>query len=85
MRSDRSYLPNTGVWYGDPSYNDDAAYDSQSNTLEAPISGLYQIDAGVDWAANGAGQRFMGIQVNGGCCYAGNWTGANCRHASQLR
>jgi hypothetical protein len=63
-------------WYGDPSYNDDGAYDSQTHTLKAPISGLYQIDAGADWAANGAGQRFMGIQIDGACCYAGNWTNA---------
>ena len=63
-------------WYGDPSYNDDAAYDSQSHTVQAPISGLYQIDAGADWAANSVGQRFIGIQVDGGCCYAGDWTNA---------
>jgi hypothetical protein len=63
-------------WYGDPSYNDAAAYDSHSYTLQAPISGLYQIDAGADWAANSAGQRFIGIQVDGGCCYAGSWTNA---------
>jgi hypothetical protein len=63
-------------WYGDPSYNDDDTYDSQSHTLVAPISGLYQIDAGADWATNSAGQRFIGIQVDAGCCYAGDWTNA---------
>jgi hypothetical protein len=63
-------------WYGAPSYDDAATFDSQSHTLKAPISGLYQIDAGADWGANGAGQRFIGIQVDGGCCYAGSWTDA---------
>jgi hypothetical protein len=44
--------------------------------LSATTAGLYEIDAGVDWQQNGAGSRFLGINVNGNCCFAGSWVRA---------
>lgn len=36
-----------------------------SNGLVVPVSGLYQVNAGNSWAANGSGRRALAIAVNG--------------------
>jgi Repeat of unknown function (DUF5907) len=71
--------PTELLWDGSLSVDDDAAYDNQSGiqTPVAPIAGLYQIDAGAEWTSNPNGQRFIGIDVDGTCCFAGNWINAS--------
>jgi len=47
-------------------------HDPTSNTrLTAPISGVYQIDAGLGWASNPTGNRLFGLKLNGAalCCH----------------
>jgi hypothetical protein len=54
----------------------DGLYYILGGDLVATHAGIYQIDAGVDWSPNGAGSRFIGINVNGNCCFAGSLTPA---------
>jgi hypothetical protein len=65
-------------WDGFPTFNDDGTFDNNVNyaTLIAPIAGVYQIDAGADWSANGTGQRFIAIGTDATCCFAGSWVNA---------
>jgi hypothetical protein len=44
--------------------------------LKAPIAGIYQIDAGIEWAANGSGNRFLAIEAGNTCCFAAAWVPA---------
>jgi Collagen triple helix repeat (20 copies)/Repeat of unknown function (DUF5907) len=71
--------PTPLLWDGTLSVNDDGAFDNQAGiqTPVAPIAGLYQIDAGAEWTSNANGQRFIGIDVDGACCFAGNWLNAS--------
>jgi hypothetical protein len=64
------------------SFDNDHLWDTSPNgqTLRAPISGVYQIDAGIEWAANGSGDRFAAIQVDNTCCFAGDWVPAVSGH-----
>jgi hypothetical protein len=62
-------------------FDNDNLYDSEISpqefaTLRAPVAGVYQVDAGVEWAANNNGQRFLAIGWDGGCCAAGSWINA---------
>jgi hypothetical protein len=42
---------------------------SVNNTrLTAPISGIYQVEAGVSWDSNGTGTRDLTLRVNGSAC-----------------
>jgi hypothetical protein len=46
-------------------------------TLRAPLAGLYQVDAGVDWASSATGERFLGLGTDSrGCCMAASWANA---------
>jgi hypothetical protein len=45
-------------------------------TLKAPIAGVYQVDAGIEWAPNSSGSRFLTIGVDGGCCLGATWVPA---------
>jgi hypothetical protein len=65
-------------WDGFPTFNDDGTFDNSVNygTLVAPLAGIYQIDAGADWSANGTGQRFIAIGTDAACCFAGSWVDA---------
>jgi hypothetical protein len=49
-----------------------ALHDQTANNtrLTAPISGVYQVSAGVTWAPNAAGKRQLQLRVNGTCCSA---------------
>lgn len=60
------------AWDGTVTVNDDSTWNNNVNALylQAPISGLYQFDGGVEWqdTAHATGYRFVGISINGGCC-----------------
>jgi Collagen triple helix repeat (20 copies) len=58
----------TNIPFGTTTFDNDGLYDASVHTLQAPVSGIYQIDAGVAWAA-APGTRFLGIEV-GSCCFA---------------
>jgi Collagen triple helix repeat (20 copies) len=59
----------TNIAFGTTTFDDDGLYDGSVHTLQAPVSGIYQIDAGVAWAA-APGTRFLGIEVGSSCCFA---------------
>jgi hypothetical protein len=42
-------------------------------TLKAPIAGVDQVDAGIEWAANSSGSRFMAIGIDSSCCLGAAW------------
>ena len=64
------------VGFHQATFDNDQAFDSQGETLKAPISGIYQVDAGIEWASNGVGSRFVGLQVDSACCLAATWVPA---------
>jgi hypothetical protein len=68
----------TPLQWSNVTFDIDGVYNNNSNvaTLQAPIAGVYQIDGGVEWTSNGVGQRFVGIDVDGGCCDAASWVNA---------
>jgi hypothetical protein len=76
----RAYLSSGVQWdsgsQGQPFFDtaafSDGLYYVGGGDLVATNPGIYQIDAGVDWSPNGAGLRFIGINVNSTCCFAGS-------------
>ena len=68
----------TALTWSNEVFDTDGVYDNNADVeiLEAPITGIYQIDGGVEWASNAVGQRFLGIDVDSGCCDAGSWVNA---------
>jgi hypothetical protein len=53
--------------------------------MTAPISGIYQVSAGVSWSfGNGAGVREMALGVNGGCCRATSQVPASGQSVRQV-
>jgi hypothetical protein len=70
----------TPIAWTSASFDTDHLFDPAHNTrLTAPISGVYQIDAGVRWAANPTGLRFLAICLNGDTtgCFATTNIGAS--------
>jgi hypothetical protein len=41
---------------------------TNNTRLTAPISGVYQVSAGVGWDDNDTGNRILGLRLNGGAC-----------------
>jgi hypothetical protein len=68
----------TLLTWNDVTFDTDGVYNNNADVaiLQAPITGVYQIDGGVDWTSNVTGQRFVGISVDSGCCDAGSWVNA---------
>jgi hypothetical protein len=65
----------TALTWNNVTFDTDGVYNNNADVaiLQAPITGVYQIDAGVEWSSSSTtGQRFVGISVNGGCCDAGS-------------
>jgi hypothetical protein len=65
----------TALKWNNVTFDTDGVYNNNADVaiLEAPIAGVYQIDAGVEWSSSStAGQRFVGISADGGCCDAGS-------------
>jgi hypothetical protein len=74
-RSPEAQLCASGGCFDNDGLFDPEALPQDYVTLRAPIAGVYQIDAGVQWESNVTGQRFLGIAAPT-CCYAASWVNA---------
>jgi hypothetical protein len=63
----------TALGFGAEDFDTAALHDLRApnnRRLTAPISGVYQLSAGVTWAPNAAGLRELQLRVSGTCCFA---------------
>ena len=69
----------TIVTMGQVVFDNDSVFTTSGGgpALTAPIAGVYEVDAGLEWAANSSGNRFIGLDVNSTCCFGASWVPAS--------